>query len=83
MSTTELILAFIASNVFSLVAGIAWHGWLARQKSPTLALDEIKAASAVLNSARASAANAVVAAAQRKEAVDLALTHAGLTTPAA
>lgn len=79
------ILAYVSAAVIIYIAGIATHGWLTRQKSPTLTLDAIKAASAVLTAAAAHSAHEVTAAAQRQEAVALALKHAAetLTTPAA
>lgn len=73
------ILGYVAAFVVTFVGGIATHGWLTRQKSPTLTLDAIKAATAVLSAAAASAANDATAAQQRKEAVALALKHAAAT----
>ncbi len=76
MSTTELVLLIVCSNLVSLIAGMAFIGWLTRQKSPTLTLDAIKGATAILNAAAAEATSEVTTATQRKEAVDLALKHA-------
>lgn len=78
------ILAYAAGAIALFISGIATHGWLTRQKSPTLTLDAIKAATAVLTAAAAHSANEVIAANQRQEAVALALKHAAetLATPA-
>ena len=77
------ILGYVAAAVTLFVGGIATHGWLTRQKSPTLTLDAIKAATAVLTAARSESAAAVLAATQRDEAVALALKHAGVSLTAA
>ncbi len=76
------ILGYIAAFVATYVGGIATHGWMTRQKSPTLTLDAIRAATAVLTAARAASANEVIAATQRDEAVALALKHAGVSLAA-
>lgn len=73
------ILGYIAAFVATFIGGIATHGWMTRQKSPTLTLDAIKAATAVLTAAAAHSANEVIAANQRQEAVSLALKHAAAT----
>jgi hypothetical protein len=77
------ILGYIAAFIATYVGGIATHGWMTRQKSPTLTLDAIKAATAILNAARAASAAEVLAATQRDEAIALALKHASetLVTP--
>lgn len=82
MSTLQ-ILALAAAFVVAFVGGIAFHGWMMRSKSPTLTLDAIKAATAVLAAAASSSAQEVTAATQRQEAVALALKHAAasLTAP--
>lgn len=76
------ILGYIAAFVATYIGGIATHGWMTRQKSPTLTLDAIKAATAILNAARAASAAEVLAAKQRDEAVELALKHASDTLTA-
>jgi hypothetical protein len=77
--TTMQILGVLAGAVFLFIAGIAFHGWMTRRKSPTLTLDAIKAATAVLTAAAAHSAHEVIAANQRQEAVALALKHAAET----
>lgn len=83
--TTMQLICLAALIVIVFVGGIAFHGWMTRQKSPTLTLDAIKAATAVITAARAASAAEVVAATQRDEAIALALKHASstLTPPAA
>ena len=73
------ILGYIAAFIATYIGGIATHGWMTRQKSPTLTLDAIKAATAVLSAAAASAAHEATSAQQRQEAVALALKHAAAT----
>jgi hypothetical protein len=73
---TTVLLAILGSNVVSLVAGIVVHAWSARQKSPTLRIDEIKAAAALLASAAKAATDEVQIATERKQATDLALAQA-------
>jgi drug/metabolite transporter superfamily protein YnfA len=73
------LLGYLAAAIALFVGGIAFHGWMTRQKSPTLTLDAIKAATAILAAARAESAGAVLAATQRDEAVALALKHAAET----
>jgi len=70
------IVGYLAAALTLFVAGIATHGWLTRQKSPTLRIDEIKAASALLAAAAKAAADEVQTATERKQATDLALAHA-------
>lgn len=79
------ILAYIAAAVTLFVSGIAFHGYLTRQKSPTLELDAIRAAASLLAAARTSAANDVTNATCRQQAIDLALSQAAaqLSPPAA
>lgn len=74
--TTMQLLGLLAAFVATFVGGITFHGWMTRQKSPTLTLDAIKAATAMLTAAAASSAHEVTAANQRQEAVALALKHA-------
>jgi hypothetical protein len=73
---TLTILGYLAAFIATFVGGIATHGWLTRQKSPTLTLDAIKAANAILTAARIASASELMAAKQRDEAVALALKHA-------
>jgi len=70
------LLGYVAYTVAVLIAGIAIHGWLTRQKSPTLRIDEIKAAAALLASAAKAATDEVQIASERKQATDLALAQA-------
>lgn len=74
--TSMQILLLLAGFVSVFVGGIVFHAWLNRQKSPTLTIDAIKAATAVIAAARSNAIADVVAAAQRREAINLALKHA-------
>jgi len=70
------IIAYAAGAIALFISGIATHGWLTRQKSPTLRIDEIKAASALLAAAAKAAADEVLIATERKQTTDLALAHA-------
>ena len=73
---TMQILGLLVGAVFLFIAGIATHGWLTRQKSPTLRIDEIKAAAALLAAAAKAASDEVTIATERKQATDLALAQA-------
>ncbi len=77
------ILGYIAAAVTLFIGGIATHGWLTRQKSPTLTLDAIKAATALIAEAQKSADDAVLIATERQQAVALALSQAAARLPAA
>lgn len=75
MTSTQLLLQ-LAGLVLVFVGGVVFHAWLNRQKSPKLTLDAIKVATAVIAAARSEAIADVVAASQRREAINLALQHA-------
>jgi len=79
--TTFEILARAAGFVIVFIGGIVFHAWVNRQKSPTLTLDAIKAASALLAEAAKSTEDAVTIANERKQAVDLALSQAAARFP--
>lgn len=72
-------LPYIAAGIALYIGGIATHGWLTRQKSPTLRIDEIKAAAALLAAASKASADEVQIATERKQATDLALSQAAAT----
>lgn len=81
--TTFEILAIAAGLVAVFIGGIVFHAWMNRQKSPTLTLDAIRAASALLAEAAKSTEDAVTIANERKQAVDLALSQAFSRFPTA
>ena len=76
------ILGYLAAAITLFVGGIAFHGYLTRQKSPTLTIDAIKAASALIAEAQKSADDAVTVATERQQAVALALSQAAARLPA-
>lgn len=76
------LIAYAAGAISLFIGGIATHGWLTRQKSPTLRIDEIKAAAALLAAASKAAADELQTATERKQATDLALSQAAASLAA-
>ena len=75
---TMQVLALAAAAVVLFVGGIAFHGWLTRQKSSALKADAVKAAVDVLMAAASSSDDdaIILAAQERKQAMALVFTQA-------